>query len=276
MTTPTPQKPPPIIDQKILKNALEIIYHTGLLKNEVVKLSIADVMQNGIIVRQIQSVSGTYPKGFVKDPVTVLPKASTLLKEHIKYLQSNGLSISPKSPLFHVAKTNERYDESKLWSFLSEYSPYNRYERHREAGILNFCWERSKAMSNKQQIINAAHRFSRYSNIKRTEKLVEEGISQDPIQYEKAYRDSFSAAGWLINLQKTRQHKVKQYLPKLQRSFDLLFDRDKKTLLNIVNKKLQERKKKLVQRENLLVIEEITEIRISLKAIKGKKRRKFN
>jgi hypothetical protein len=40
-------------EEIILKNALKIIHHTGLLKNEVVELSIVDVVQNGSIVSTI-------------------------------------------------------------------------------------------------------------------------------------------------------------------------------------------------------------------------------
>jgi len=185
MITPAPEKPHQINDGEILKNASEIIYHIGLLKYEVVELSIGDVMQKGSIVEQIQPVSGTYPKGFEKAPVIVLDKAQKLIDGHIKFLQANGLSIFPKSPLFPVAKTNERYDESKLWSSLSTYCIYNRYKRHREAGIHNFCWELSKNRVAKQQIIDAAHQFSRYSNIERTAKLVDEGISRGPKAYER-------------------------------------------------------------------------------------------
>ena len=63
MTTTVLQKDLRIIESKILKNALEIIYHTGLLKNEVVELIIGDVVQNGSIVSTIPPLSDPYPEG---------------------------------------------------------------------------------------------------------------------------------------------------------------------------------------------------------------------
>ena len=89
-------------------------------------------------------------------------------------------------------------EETKLWYSLSTYCIYSGYERHREAGIHGFCWELLKTGHNKQQIIPAAHQFSRYSNLKRTAKLVEEGILIDPMAYESAYRKCRDAADRLI------------------------------------------------------------------------------
>ena len=276
MTTPTPQKTARIFDQEILKNAVEIIHHTGLLKNEVVKLSIDDVKQNGCIVLQIQPVSGTYPKAFRKAPVILSDKARELIDEHIKYLQDNDLSIFPKSPLFPVTKTKERYEETKLWSSLSNYCIYNNYERNREAGIQKLCWELSKNGIAKQQIIDAAHQFSRYSNIKRTEKLVVEGISRNPNEYERDYRNSRSIANRLIFFREGSSDKVNQYLSELQLSLDPLLSRDQKTIINIISKVLKKSKRQILIKDKSIEIQEVTEIRIRPAMLKKKKRNKIN
>ncbi|MFC1577619.1 hypothetical protein ACFL36_01275 [Thermodesulfobacteriota bacterium] len=276
MITPAPQNHSHIIEKGVLKNASEIIYHTGLLKNEVVELSIADVMQNGSIVSTIPPLSDPYPRGYVREPVILSDMARKLIDEHIKFLQDSGLSIFFKSPLFPFATKNKRYDESELWSHLSSYCIYVRYERHRESGIHSFCWELSKNKVAKQQIIDAAHQFSRYSNIERTAKLVDEGISRDPKIYENVYRSCHGAAGKIIGFHEMFPNKVDGYLSEFQRNYDLLLDRDKNTMLNKINKGLGKTNKKLVRHGRSLIIEEISEIKIDLKMIKRKKRRKFN
>ena len=133
MTTNEPPGRLQTIESKILNNALEIIHHTGLLKNEVVKLNTDDVFQNGCILPQIQSVSGAYPIDIKKAPITLSGKAQKLIDDHIKYLNAKGFPIVPGSPLFPCAITNERYVQSKLWHSLSKFCIYNSYERHREA-----------------------------------------------------------------------------------------------------------------------------------------------
>jgi len=276
MITPAPQKPTHIFEGRVLKNAVEIIHHTGLLKNEVVKLSIDDVKQNGCIVLQIQPVSGTYPKAFRKAPVILSGKARELIDEHIKYLQDNDLSIFPKSPLFPVTKTKERYEETKLWSSLSNYCIYNNYERNREAGIQKLCWELSKNGIAKQQIIDAAHQFSRYSNIKRTEKLVEEGVSKDPKAYERDYLNSYEAAQRLISIREWSTDKLNQCLSRLQLSLDPLLSRDQKTIINIISKVLKKSKREILIKDKSLVIQEVTETRISPAMIKKRRQKKFN
>ena len=65
---------------------------------------------------------------------------------------------------------------------------YGNYKRHREAGIQSLCWKLLKTGDNKQEIFHAAHKFSRYSKIKMTEKIAEEGISRDPTEYEIDYK----------------------------------------------------------------------------------------
>lgn len=275
MTTTVSQKDLRIIESKILKNALEIIYHTGLLKNEVVELIIGDVVQNGSIVSTIPPLSDPYPRGYVRAPVILSDMARKLIDEHIKFLQASGFSNFFKSPLFPFATKNKRYDESELWRSLSKYCIYVSYERYRKSGIHYLCWELSKNGVSKQQIIGAAHQFSRYSNIERTAKLVDEGISRDPKAYENVYRSCHGAAGKIIGFHEMFPNKVNGYLSEFQRNYDLLLDRDKNTMLNKIVKGLGKTNKKLVRHGRSLIIEEISEIKIDLKMIK-KKRRKFN
>jgi hypothetical protein len=263
-----------ICEAKILKNALDIIYHTGLLRNEVIELNVGDVMSNGSIVSAILPLSDSYPKGFEKMRVIISNDARKLIENHIMYLQANEFSISPKSALFPDAKTRKSYDKSKLWRFLSTYCIYDNYERHRVAGIHQLCWELSQKGVQKQQIVSDAHQFSRYSNRKRTQKLVSEGMSINPKKYENVYLECRDAASRLIAFHEMFPNKVNQYISDFQRDSEILFDRDKKTMLKKVNEGLFKTKKKLVEREDSLVIEEITEVRISPKMIKRKKRRK--
>jgi hypothetical protein len=135
----------------------------------------------------------------------------------------NKLPIFPKSPLFPVAKTKKRYEETKLWHSLSNYCIYNNYERNREAGIHYLCWELSKNEVAKQQIINAAHRFSRYSNNRRTEKLVNEGISRDPKAYERDYRNC-GDADIIINLSWNARRRPETQLAKIIHAIDWCFE----------------------------------------------------
>lgn len=198
MITNVSQKDHRLCEAKILKNALDIIYHTGLLKNEVVDLNIDDVMPNGSIVSRILPLSGSYPKGFKKKPVIISNYARKLFENHIEYLQANGFSMSPKAALFPDVKAKNRYDESKLWGFLSTHCNYHSFERHRIAGIHFLCWALSKKGHDNQQIIDTAHQFSRYSNIDRTKEIMKEGISRNPKEYENVYRSCYKAAEKII------------------------------------------------------------------------------
>ena len=168
MIAGTPQDHPQKMNDQILRNASKIISCTGLLKNEVIKLNIGDIEKNGAVVTLIQPVSGPYPKNFQKAPITVSNEARDILEDHINYLKSVVRHSSPKTPLFPIMKRIGRYDDKKLWSDLSRFCRYYKYERHREAGIHNLSWDMSAKGFSKNQIVGAAHKFSRYKNINKT------------------------------------------------------------------------------------------------------------
>jgi hypothetical protein len=232
------QTPTTITDSQILKNAVEIIYHTGLLKNEVVKLKVADLKQNGSIVSIIQPVSGPYPKNLCKAPVVLSDEAHEILTNHINYLGSFLYFDSPQTPLFPNIKNRRAYDESKLWSFISPYCKYYSYERHREAGIHYLSWKLSNRGLSKQQIVEEVHKFSRLKNIKRTEVLVNEGTRTDPNEYNKFYSSCRSSAGFLINHIETWPDRAEQHRIKLENGLRKLYERDGKKILSDLNKKL--------------------------------------
>jgi hypothetical protein len=232
-----PQTPAKITDSQILKNAVEIIYHTGLLKNEVVKLKVADLKQNGSIVSSIQPVSGPYPRYIQKSPIALSTEARKILDDHINYLETYRYFGSPKTPLFPVVKKGVAYEESKLWSSLLNYCKYYSYERYRESGIHKIVWELSNKGISKQQIIEDAHKFSRYKNIKRTEVLVDEGVHADPDEYYKSYSSCRNDAGWLINHVDT-PNRAEQYRIRLESDLKNLFERDRNKILSDLNKAL--------------------------------------
>ena len=234
------------MNDQILKNALEIIHETGLLKNEVVQLNIGDVKQNGSIVSSIQPVPGPYTKSFQKAPIIVSNRARNVLANHISYLNSSTKFNSPASPLFPNLITKSRYEEEKLWNDLSNFCKYYEYERHRQMGIHRLCWEMSRNGYSRQQIIDAAHQFSRYKNIKRTTKLVDEEIGVDPIEYDKIYDDCRNAVGWLKHCIEVRPDSVEQVYSKIKSKFEQLFERDKGKILSMFNKHKSETGKELI------------------------------
>ena len=54
-------------DDVIQKNAVDLIYHAGLLKKEIMQLTVGDVLQNSRIVPKISPVAGPYPRDYKKN-----------------------------------------------------------------------------------------------------------------------------------------------------------------------------------------------------------------
>ena len=245
MIVGTPQDHPQKMNNQILRNASKIISYTGLLKNEVVKLNVGDIEQNGSVVSLIQPVPGPYPKYFQKAPITVSDAAREILEYHINYLKSVAPYNSPKTPLFPIMKSIRRYEEKKLWNALSCFCRYYKYDRHREAGIHRLSWEMSAKGFSKNQIVEAAHKFSRYKNIKKTEILVNEGIHLNPSDYDEFYSSCRSSAGFLVNYIKAWPDRVEQQLIKLESCLEKLYERDINKILSDLNKALFEYRKVL-------------------------------
>ena len=121
------------MNNNILKNASEIIYETGLLKNEVVQLNIDNVKQNGSIVSSIQPVSGPYTKGFQKAPIIVSNNARNVFANHVNCVNSIPKFNSPASPLFHNLEAGSRYEERKLLYAL----PINNIQVPSHSGLIH-------------------------------------------------------------------------------------------------------------------------------------------
>jgi hypothetical protein len=142
-------------------------------------------------------------------------------------------------------KSIRRYEEKKLWNALSCFCRYYKYDRHREAGIHRLSWEMSAKGFSKNQIVEAAHKFSRYKNIKKTEILVNEGIHLNPSDYDEFYSSCRSSAGFLVNYIKAWPDRVEQQLIKLESCLEKLYERDINKILSDLNKALFEYRKVL-------------------------------
>jgi len=228
-----------IEDDLIQKNAAALIYHAGLLKNEIMQLTVADVLQNGRIVPEIPPVAGPYPRGYKNIGIELSGEALALLDSHIEYLQRNALMTSSNDPLFPNTSTGARYTDTELTKLFSLKTIYGDYREHRESGIRKFAWDLFSKGYDEQWILDETHRFARYTNLKKTERVMRKGISQDPGEYDSLYRETCALGERLVYAINTWPEKrTKAVLEELEKHLDSLFPRHRTLALKAINERI--------------------------------------
>jgi hypothetical protein len=260
-----------ILDQKniaVIKNALDLIYLTGLLQVEIVNLNVEDVEHNGSIVNSIPPVNLEYPSSFRKEPIPLSNEAFNILAAHINLIKTLN-QYSPKGfPLFPNLVNTPRYNIQNLWHYFKKYSLYSSYNRHSEAGILCFCWKKFSLGISNERIIIETYDFSRYASLKKTKKLFELGISRDCNVYETDYKNAVEASKTILRYHITRPDSLKIYLTNLEKSLLHLDEQDRAIVLIQANKKLNNSGKRISWKGTKLCFEENIEYRVPSKSIK--------
>jgi hypothetical protein len=223
-------------NDRIRKAMLDLIYNAGLLKNEVVGLSVKDVVQkNGSIVSVIRPVSGSYPKGFEKESVTLSNKPRQILSDHIEYIQKDLKMGSPATPLFPDAGTGLRYDEKKLWHVVGKTGTY---EQYRQAGIANYCRELRTTGTSEAKILDKAHELSRYVNLKRTQQLVEKWREEDRRQSDPQYEQTCKLGRKLVSDVENWPDRESAVFPAFKQNLTKLSEEDRRSVIDPLNKEL--------------------------------------
>lgn len=262
-------------NSRVIKNVSDLIYLTGLLQLEIVNLSIGDVEQNGSVVDSIQPVNFVYPTSFRKESIQLSPDAHNLLADHITFVRTLGHNSSHSDPLFPDLLKDTRYNTYNLWGALKQYSMYWSYDRHREAVILSFCWNKFNSGVSVDKLIHEAHSFSRYASLKKTERLVKLGISRDCNVYEEKYKNAVKSSETLLRYHVTRPGKLQGYLSEFEKSLILLDKIDQKAVLGKANKKLIISGNKLILKDNTLSYEKISGYKVDLSSIKNKSKKRI-
>ena len=264
----------------IIKNASELVFHAGLLPVEIINLSINDVEKNGSIVNQIEPVNCDYPAAFKKLPILLSQNAQNLLVDHITFIKTLKNYSAENFPLFpHILLDpryeldNSRYNIINLWDSLKHHSPYINFERHREAVILSFCWNKFNNGVSEDELLREAHSFSRYANLNVTKKLVKLGISRDANVYENNYKNAVKASGILCR-HHTRPDRLSVYLSEFENSLTILDEKDQKSILDKTNNDLKKDAKSLTFKNNTLSYANITSHRLSPKSIPNRSKRR--
>jgi hypothetical protein len=230
-------------DKVIRKNAADLIYYAGLLKIEILQLNVGDVWQNGQVVEHIQPVRVRYPKGYKGTPVQLSNESRDILENHIQYLQQDSRMSSPGTPLFPVASTGARYTEQQFSNLFFRKTVYKTYLEHRESGIRRFAWDLSIKNNTPQTIETQTHQFSRYANIKMTQRVIEEALKGDPQQYDALYWNTCKIGNrllWLISLK--HEEGIKPVLEKLEKNLKSLFVRHRVSAVTIISETLSKAK----------------------------------
>jgi hypothetical protein len=267
----------------IIKNASDLVFHAGLLPVEIINLSINNVEQNGSIVNPIPPVDCAYPLSFRKEPILLSQNAQNLLVNHIKFIKTLRQYSPQNFPLFPNVLLNSRYilDNSRyniinLWRRLKHHSPYETFDRHRQAVILIFCWNKFNSGVSVDKLIHEAHSFSRYASLKKTEKLVKLGISRDCNVYEEKYKNAVKSSETLLRYHVTRPGKFQGYLSEFEKSLILLDKIDQEAVLGKANKKLIISGNKLILKDNTLSYEKISGYKVDLSSIKIKSKKRIS
>jgi hypothetical protein len=259
----------------IIKNALHLIYYTGLLQVEIVNLNVDDVEHNGSIVNSISPVNYDYPSSFKKEPIALSNDAYDFLTAHINFIKTLK-QYSPKGfPLFPNLLKGTRYNILNLWRALKKYSMYGSYDRHREAGVLCFCWNKFSLGISIKKIIIEAHNFSRNASLNSTNKIVVLGVSRDCNVYETDYKNAVDSSKTLLRYHKTRPNILQNYLSEFEKYLLVLDKRDQEVVLEEANKKLTISGNKLILNGDTFSYEKISGYKVVLSSIKSKSKKRI-
>jgi hypothetical protein len=267
----------------IIKNASDLVFHAGLLPVEIINLSINNIEQNGSTVNAIPPVNCAYPSSFRKEPILLSQNAQNFLINHITFIKTLREYSSQNFPLFpHVLLNsryildNSRYKIQNLWRALKKHSMYGSYDRHREAGVLCFCWNKFSLGISIEKIIIEAHIFSRYASLNSTNKIVALGVSRDCNVYETDYKNAVDSSKTLLRYHKTRPNNLQNYLSEFEKNLLVLDKRDQEAVLEEANKKLTISGNKLILKGNTLSYEKISWYKVGLSSIKKKSKKRIS
>jgi len=170
----------PYIDGKVLANAINLIFWTGLKKKELINLKIRDVVYKGRI-REIIHQEG---KGIIDELMTrrgkipLFAEAKCIILNHSSHLYNRGYDTSRTEPLFQITNRSFKksrsliemrgYDEGRMTTHLalctknSEFSGI-RFKNIQLSGIYNFYKTLNDRPFNWEKSLQKTVEFSRCS-----------------------------------------------------------------------------------------------------------------
>jgi len=190
----------PYVDGKVLANAVNLVFWTGLKKKELINLKIEDVVYKGRI-REIIHQEG---EGIVDELITrrgeipLFAEAKSIISNHISHLYNKGYDTSRTDPLFQITNRSIKksrslieirgYDEGRMATHLalltndSEFSGI-RFKNIQLSGIYNFYktlkdrpynWEKSLQNTSKFSRCSYNYIFALITKIERREESIRE------------------------------------------------------------------------------------------------------
>ena len=203
-------------NQNILSDAVTLIFHTGLLPNEIAGLTIKDIIKPDklkellsdtpgkispdAIVDEIQPVSGLYSRSYQKLSVILTDESRLLIADHLQYIRENCAPyFDERHPLFPEIKKGKKagkivqaidqakakrkrrgyYTPTSILTKLRGINTYKSYNALRNDGIRAFCNKLRKEGLQDHIIIERLQRHARYSNIQKA-KAVFKMFNKEP------------------------------------------------------------------------------------------------
>lgn len=117
----------------ILANIARMAYFGGLRENEIQKIKIENVLNNGCLVKEIQPFLPE-TRAYTARAISLDEEAKPFLEEHIKKLQENRYDLSDNAPLFPHKRTCQPYKTRTLIYQFKKYFGEITFTKLRELG----------------------------------------------------------------------------------------------------------------------------------------------